>query len=246
MLKKLQTYYLLIAFCMLMGLQACDKALFDSGPETSKEVIINEPFTSINFKNIFDVTMVQDTVNKVIFTCGENLLPKVSAEVINQQLTFDHTEKDNWSREYKHIKAEVHVTTSPTIHVNAPINLRNADTLKGNTFWLCDYGKFSDINVTVNVKSCSVFMTSDNFGTFTVKGKAGNANLWGWGSAVVHADSLISQTCLVKHRGFGDVYVNVLNQLNVSLEFTGNVYCVTNPTKVVIEKKTSSGELLFK
>jgi hypothetical protein len=89
-------------------------------------------------------------------------------------------------------------------------------------------------------------MTSDNFGTFTVKGKAGNANLWGWGSAVVHADSLISQTCLVKHRGFGDVYVNVLNQLNVSLEFTGNVYCVTNPTKVVIEKKTSSGELLFK
>lgn len=233
------------ALFLCFVLQACDKALFDAGPETEFAIDIKEPFTMLDFKNIFDVTLVQDTVNKVIVSCGANLQTKVDVKVVDNVLCFDNSVKDIWSREYKHIKLEVHLVKSPSIKIHAPILLRNRGVISGNTFWLCDYDKFSDVNLTLNVKTCSIYMTSDNFGVFTVKGKAEKSDLWGWGSAVVHADSLLTQTCHVKHRGFGQVYVNVTNKLAVSLEFTGNVYCTSKPTSVTIEKQLSTGQLIF-
>ena len=231
---------------ILIGLFSCDKAFLDSGSEVSREIIISEPFTALRFNNIFDVTLVQDTVNKVIFTCGENLQPYVSAVIKDNMLVLNHTEKNNWSRKYKHIQVEIHVVAIPSIHIYSPISLKTIGVLKGSSFWLCDFGKFSDVNVTVDVKACSVFMTSDNFGLFKINGKADKTELWGWGSAVVRTDSLIAQSCHVKHRGFSDIYVNVVNQLNVSLEFTGNIVCVSKPQTIVIEKKTSSGSLIIK
>jgi hypothetical protein len=236
----------LILFMLLtvIALSACDKSLFDSGHETNREIVINDAFTKLDFQNIFDVTMVQDTVNKVIITCGENLQNKVSATVSNGTLTLDHNEKYSWSRKYKHIQAEIHIVSIPAISIHAPISLTSIDTLKGETFWLLDYGKFSDINVTLNVKACDVYMTSDNFGIFKIKGKCETADLWGWGSALVRADSLVSKQCHVKHRGFNDVYVNATEQLTVSLEYTGNIYYTGNPKTITIEQKLSSGSLI--
>lgn len=235
---------LLLAITLVVGLTACDKSLFDSGPETQREIIIKEAFTKIDFQNIFDIVMIQDTVNKIIITCGENLQDKVSATVSNGTLTLDHNEKYNWSRSYKHIQAEIHIVSIPAIAIHAPVSLISADTLKGEIFWLLDYGKYSNINVTLNVNACDVYMTSDNFGIFKVKGKCKKADLWGWGSALVRADSLVAEQCHVKHRGFNDVYVNVTNQLSVSLEYTGNIYYTGNPKSITIEQKLSSGSLI--
>ena len=245
MINKTHNIYIISCLLTIIGLLSCDKAFFDTGTETSREIVITETFSSINFKNIFDVTIIQDTINKIIITCGENLQAKVSAVVKEGQLVLDHSETNNWSRKYKHIQAELHVITSPSIHVNAPINLKSIGTLKGELFWLCDYGKISEIDINIDVKSCGIYMSSDNFGVFKIKGKCENADLWGWGSAVVKADSLLAKNCHVKHRGFGDVYVNVSQQLAVSLEFSGNVYYTGNPSKIAIEEKLSSGSLIL-
>jgi hypothetical protein len=87
-------------------------------------------------------------------------------------------------------------------------------------------------------------MDSDNFGRFKLKGQTYSAYFEGWGSCQVRADSLaVSNDCFVKHRGMGDIYVNALSLLSVSLEYTGNIYYTGNPPQI-IEKELSSGRLI--
>lgn len=231
---------------LLLYMTSCNKALFDAGETVTKEIRIDSVFSSIDIENIFDITLVNDTVNKVLVTCGENLQPYVSIRVNNGILYFDHSVKQNWSRSYQKIKLEVHLTFGPRIDIHEPISLKTKGVFTCNNFTFVDFWKVSEVDVNIDANFCGIYMSSDNFGYYKVKGKAQNAEIWGWGSAYVIADSLVTQNCHVLQRGMADVYVNVTGQLSVSLEFTGDVYYTGNPTSVVIEKQTSSGRLIKK
>jgi hypothetical protein len=235
---------ILICFTLLMFfLFGCDKAFLDSGPIETQTISITEPYSSIDFKNTFDVVLVQDTVSKALVTCGANLQDKVSVKVENGVLIINQFTSQDWSRKYGHIRLELHILQPMDINVREPINLTNTDTLRGEHFGIIDWGKMSQADVAVNVRSVSISMSSDNFGVYKLKGNCQSAYLWGWGSCFVYADSLKAQSCYVLQRSIGDVYVNVVNNLTVSLEQTGNVYYRGTPT-LVTEKQTSSGKLI--
>ncbi|HEY4787673.1 MAG TPA: DUF2807 domain-containing protein [Bacteroidales bacterium] len=223
---------------------SCNKALFDAGDTTTREVNIDSAFSTINIENIFDITLVNDTLNKVLITTGENLQSYVSIEAKNGVLYLNHSVKENWSRKYQKIKLEVHLTSGPHIDIHEPISLKTKGVFKCDNFVIVDWWKVSEVDVNLDANFCGIYMSSDNFGYFKVKGKTQTADIWGWGSAYVHADSLVAQNCHVLQRGMADVYVNVTGQLSVDLEFTGDVYYTGNPTEVIIEKQTSSGRLI--
>ena len=228
----------------LLLIISCNKALFNAGDTVTRELKIEVQFSIIDIENIFDITLVNDTVNKVLVTCGENLQPYVSIKVKDGILYFDHSVKENWSRSYQKIKLEVHLTFGPRIDIHEPISLKTLGVFKADNFTLVDFWKVSEVDINLDVNFCGIYMSSDNFGYFKVKGKAQTADIWGWGSAYVLADSLVTQNCHVIQRGMADVHVNVTGQLAVSLEFTGDVYYRGNPTEVIIEKQTSTGKLI--
>jgi len=236
--------YLIGILLVIFGLFACDDALFDAGSETSHEIVFKEAFSIIRFNNIFEVTIIQDTINKVIFTCGENLQSKVSTQIINGKLILDHSEKSNWSRKYKHIKAEIHLITSMYFEIIAPVNLKTIGILRGKNFILKDYSGVSEFDVNLDVENCNIAIVYDSYGFFKIKGNCINTYIEDYGSAVIRADSLQTINCKVKHLGFADLYVNASKKLNVSLEYTGNVYYTGNPSEIVIEKKLSTGNLI--
>ena len=233
---------LLLLFCQT----SCNKAFLDAGDTITKEIRIDSTFSSINIENIFDITLVNDTVNKVLVTCGENLQSFVSIEARGGILHFDHSIKQKWSRSYEKIKLEVHLTFGHTINIHEPISLKTKGIFTCNNFTIVDWGKVSEVDVNLDVNFCGIYMSSDNFGYYKVKGKAQASEIWGYGSAYVVADSLVTQNCHVLQRGIAEVKVNVTGQLSVSLEFTGDVYYTGNPTEVIIEKQTSTGRLIKK
>ena len=227
-------------------LTTCNKALFDAGKNETREIVIDKPFSIIYIDNIFDIILFNDTINKVLVTCGENLQPLVSAEVKEDILYLNHSVKNNWSRSYQKINLEVHLSSFPRIDIHQPVSLKTKGVFKGDSFVVIDWGKVSEVDVNLDVNYCVINMSSDNFGYFKAKGKAQYSDIWGWGSATVRTDSLVSQNCHVTQRGMADVYVNVTGQLSVSLEFTGNVYYAGNPASTIIEKQVSSGKLIKK
>jgi hypothetical protein len=133
---------------------------------------------------------------------------------------------------------------TPRIDIHQPVNLKTKGILQGGDFTLKDWGSVSEVDVSLDVNYCGVFMASDNFGYFKIKGKSTSAYLEGWGTCQVRADSLTITNCYVRHRGMGNVYVNVTSQLIVSLEFTGNVCYTGHLSQLIIEKQSSSGRLI--
>lgn len=239
---KVYKYIILVIFLYT----SCTKdALFDAGREKTK-IISLQDFSVIEAENTFEIELVSDTVNQVYITCGENLFESIHINVSDGVLHMNHNISQNWSRKYKKVKLELHTKPFQRINIRKPIKFFNRSAYVGASFSLVDWGKFSEVDVQVNVDYCLIAMSSDNFGDFKVKGKAINAEIWGWGSCATRADSLETINCNVLNKGMGDIYVNVKSQLNVSIDFTGNVYYTGNPQEIILQSKKGSGNLYQK
>jgi hypothetical protein len=225
---------------------SCTKdALFDAGPEKTKAISLHD-FSVIEAENTFEVELVTDTVNQVYITCGENLFKFINIDVFDGTLYLKHNISQTWSRNYKKVRLELHTKPFQQINIRKPIKLYNHSAYVGGSFSLVDWGKFSEVDMEVDVDYCLIAMSSDNFGQFNIKGKATDADIWGWGSCLTNADSLITTNCNVTQRGMGDVYVNVKSRLTVTIDFTGNVYYSGRPQEVILQSKKGSGNLYQK
>lgn len=237
-------HYIILTLTVLCFTQCKDEFL-NSGDTVTKEFRITEPFNNIEITADFDIELVQDTVNKAIVSCGENLMNDVHVAAENNNLTLAHDVKYNWSRDYSKIQVKLHLKSISYINVRKPCHIFTTDTFKTDNFYFVDWNKFTEMDVCLDVYNMQIVMSSDNFGRYTLQGKAVNALLWQWGSAFILADSMKIQNCNVVHKSAGDVHVNVANELRISLKSVGNVYCSSKPDTVIIEEQLSSGKLIF-
>lgn len=235
--------YFCIIFFFIWSTSCVDDTLFNGGAITTEVTDIPQ-FSTIEVESIFEIELVTDTVTRIYKICGENLLPHVKTEVKEGVLYLKHTIKGDWSRSYEKVKLKIHTPPFSGINVRRPVKIFNKDIYKGNTFSLVDFGKYCELDVHVDVNYCLVAMSSDNFGRFKLKGKATDAQIWGWGSCVVRADSLITENCYVLHRGIGNVYVNVTGKFDVLLQFSGNVYYKGLPNIVNFQDTSGTGKLI--
>lgn len=236
---------ILLLLFFLSGFSCIDEALFNSGATLTRTTPV-PAFSTIEAESTFDIEIVRDTVTKIVVTCGEHLHPFINISVKDDILYLSHDITNNWSRKYQRVKLEIHTGPFSRINVRHPVRIFNNDVYKGEAFAIVDFGKYCELDMTVDVDYCVVAMSSDNFGQFKVRGKAVHAQIWGWGSCSVKADSLLTDNCSVLHRGIGNVYVNTSGQLDVSLESSGNVYYSGNPSKINIIQRLGTGDVFKK
>lgn len=241
----MKNFFLLIIIVSLLQVSCRDEALFNSGVTTVDTLNLSE-FTRIEVQNTFEIELVADTVNKVLVSCGENLQKSIKIKVVDNILYLDHDINNNWSRQYEKVKLKLHSRPFSEIYVRKPVKIFNRDVFKGSSFLLVDFEKYTELDINLDVEFCGILMSSDNFGQYKVKGKAKEASIWGWGSCFVYADSLFTHNCTVLQRGMGDVYVNASDNLNVSIQFTGNVFYTGNPSNISVEDSLGSGKLYKK
>lgn len=234
-----------LTLLLLLCLVSCEKnAFFKAGETVSREILFEGKFKIIEVNSMLEITLVQDSINKAIVTCGENLQPNIDFYVQDSVLHLDNSIKYNWSRSYDKIKLELHLVRTPQLNIRKPVSIVTRDTFKTTEFFLIDWGTFTDLDVTLDVNNCAIDLSPEGFGHYTVKGKAFSATFNGKGSAFIYANDLKIQNCIVKQLSIGDIYVNVTNELKVSLLSSGNVYYSGNPNKVVVEKTISKGRLI--
>jgi hypothetical protein len=234
----------ILQLIVIFNFYSCDNALFDSGETTTKEITFNQKINGYEAESIFDILLVQDTINKILVTCGENLQPYVYIYLENDTVHLTQNTKQNWSRKYGKIKLEIHIMDDNFfMNIWEPISLTTQNEITMSSFTVLDWGVFSEIDIDINVDNCMLVNSPEHFGLFKAKGKSNYTFLWNRGSCKFQTDSLESTSCYVKHGGWGDVYVNVLENLTVSLESTGNIYYKGSPN-TTIERRLSSGNLI--
>jgi hypothetical protein len=129
------------------------------------------------------------------------------------------------------------------MNIWAPTSLKSLGTLNLPSFILEDWYILSEVDVDINVTNCYLVNSPGHFGTIKAKGKAKYLYLWNRGSCIFHTDSLITPSCDVLQQGQGDIYVNDTGRLHATIEDSGNVYYLGNPTNVTDTQK-SSGKLI--
>lgn len=226
----MHSYHLriLLAAIAVSGLfHSCD--FLDAGDTVTNEVLINDSINIIEFNSMMDIILLQDTTNKALITCGENLQSDINILTENKTLYINNSIKYNFARDYERIKLELHLKEIPQLKIRKPVSIITIDTFKTNVFHLVDWGKYTNLNATINANICIIGVSSDNFGHFTIKGKSVNATFSNWGSAFIFTDSLKTQNCTIYQKSIGDTYVNAQSTLRVYIETTGKVYYYGNP-----------------
>lgn len=237
--------YIISSAVLLLMLFSCKKeALFNAGNTVSREVKLSDSINSIEVQAMFNITLVQDTINKAVITCGENLQDNIDIYTKNNTLYLESSIKYNWSRRYEKIKLDLHLISIPTINVRKPVYITTCDTFKTNQFYLIDWEQFTELNVMLDVNNCIIDVSSDNFGHYTLNGKAASATFHTWGSSFIYAAGMQIKSCNVTQRSIGDVYVSVVDELNVAFKSTGKVYYYGNPSKVIIDNPVSNSKLI--
>jgi hypothetical protein len=237
--------FIVSLFFLQFALVACeDNSLFDAGEVETREHLLGDNLDLIEVLDIFDIVLVTDTVNKVIVTCGSNLHSNVNIYKESGTLFLENTENNRWTRQYEKIKLSVHLVNIPPIYARSPIKVTSTDTLQTEYFHFIDWSKFSDVDVTIDVKSFQLWVSHDNFGSYTIRGKSENTYINCWATASVKTDELISQSCTVVHKGIANITVRVVTNLTVSLESRGNIYYYGSPSSILIENRLSTGMLI--
>ncbi len=219
---------------LLFFLVSCEKnGLFNGGETTTNEVVIKQAFSRIETNSIFQVTAVNDTINKVLVTCGENLQKAVTIEERDGVVYISHNAKYEWSRRYEKIQLELHINQDLIIYAYQPLHFTTKGVFKANYFQFVDWGKFCEVDAAVESDYCGIFMGADSFGFYKVVGKCNYCEIWAGGSSKIFADSLLAVNCFVRQRGWGDVYVNVSDKLSIKYESNSNIYYKNNPTVTI-------------
>jgi len=244
-MRGINIIQLIITLVVPFALASCDTwTLFNTGDTVTREVHIEGNISAIDINSIFDIILVQDTINKALITCGENLQPDINITEREGVLYLTSNLKYIWSRSYEKVKLELHLTSVPRLDVRQPSYIATRDTFKTDEFFLIDWGHFTELDATLDTRNCAIDVSSNDYGKYTVRGKSISATLNCLGSSFIYANDLKVQFCTVKQESIGDIYVNVSNTLTVTIENTGRVFYYGNPSEIVIKNNFPEDRLI--
>jgi hypothetical protein len=243
-MKKISLYKLFLIICTSIVYSSCKDGLLNAGEVVTIEIQFSRIISRVEVNTMLEITLVQDTINKALVTCGENLQPDIDIFVKDNILYLNNSIKYSWSRSYEKVKLELHLISIPRLDVWKPSYITSRDTIKTHEFFLVDWGKFTELDVTLNVDNCAIDVSVEGFGHYTVKGKSTTATFYCKGSAFFYAEDLKIQNCTVFQNSIGDTYVNVLNKLTVTIQNSGKVYYYGNPSSIILNNNFPNDKLI--
>jgi len=241
--NKFKYFYFLLLAVFICNVQ-CDKFyLFDSG-DTITETRYPGTFSTIVFNDIFDVYIMNDTVDYLDIRGGSNVLNCVSTEIKNDTLSIDNNIKARWSRSYDRVKITVHSTRLVRLFLWAPCNIKTIGQFAGNTFSVGCRGKTSEIDLDLKMNYIGVGIDWESFDYIKLKGVTKKLSIDNWCSSRVIADSLIANEVNITNASIADCYVNATTKLTAKLKSTGNIYYKGTPSTITVIEQSSDGRLI--
>lgn len=217
---------------------SCFKEKFwDEGPEVTRKISF-ENFDTLELNSIFDISLIHDTINYGLITCGENLIGDVKIILKDNKLLFKQASVMNCSRTYRRTHLDLHFVFLSSIVINSSVKMESGLPLNCPTLAIWDRGELSELDLSVNCTEFSLTVNEENVGIYKISGKTVNSSLTPDGSAHFRLENLAADSCSVIHSGIGDCYVNAGRILTGKIVRDGRLYYKNYPDlKVQVENK---------
>lgn len=240
--------FILVQF-LLIVVFSCKKAenrecWKSAGSEKTIEIAAPS-FDKMILKEHLKYVLVQDTVEKVVLTGGENLLNFIEVNVVDGVLTMSNSNRCNFLRSYKKkVTAEIHFKSLINLEFIGTEELTNKGTLDLGWFTVLIRDGAGPVKLDMNAEA--IFATiSHGWGDFTFTGVANHANLNvrsngfcdTYGLKVIDSLTVISNTQ-------GSIKVNADNTIfRAETDADGNIYFKGNPLSTSFNQY-GNGELI--
>lgn len=230
-------YIFLIAFSSLIS---CKKEQTES-----KRIVPLNTFDTLTLNSVFDVELIQDTMNSIEILGAERFIQNVFIEQENGHLKLTNTSKGNFLQPSKNkIQLKIHTDGIHLIKANETCYIHSSTPLTGEEIGLVMASKLNEANL---VLDCDSFYYWNNFpcgGKITLAGNVNDLKLWNVALMAVDAQALTSNTALVENGSKGDIKLTCMQQLTCALRGEGNIYLWGNPATVTVLEESSTGKLI--
>lgn len=239
-----------IFIIIVISLFSCQKAS-DCFSSSGKEIVVEQAlanFDSLYVNDVFDIELIQDTINKICIKGKEAFVNSTYFNIENNTLILNNSHKCKFAKPKNNsVLINLHVKRISFIRLNASSKVFSNNTLFNyESIGLVATSKYNEADLNVN---CDVFYYWNNHlngGRINIKGQADIIKLWNVSLASVDASNLYVRKALVENSSKGYCKVNVSEILNCKIKGTGNVYCIGNPGEVnYVDSASIGGRLIF-
>jgi Putative auto-transporter adhesin, head GIN domain len=221
----------LISIAVILSFVACkkaeDRSCFKSiGNDTTKEIALDS-FDKLYMGPHLKYVLVQDTVEKVVLTGGENLLNFVETDVSDGTLSVRNINKCNFLRSYsKLVTVEIHLVDVINITFEGTHEVICRNTINSTYLTLVIRDGAGEFNLDLNANSLNAVVTH-GWGNFNISGSVDYLNM------------------NIRSNGFGSTYdLIVKDSINIACSTTEPVK-INSDSCQLRAQTLSSGDIWF-
>lgn len=238
---------LLFLVCVSLVFLSCERtSIGDCFKSTGKQVIQPRDvgyFNKIRMEDNVNLILTQDMENRVVVEAGENIIDKVITEVENNELVLKNNNSCNWTRSYnKEIDIYVSVSELESIYYLSSGDIISTNAIVSDSLNVAVWDGSGSIHLELNTKQS---VLSLHYGTvdFNVTGRSKINFIFAASYGPFYCENLETTFTFMNNRGSNDCYVNCTQQLEVEIEYVGNIYYTGDPD-IIKANITGTGELI--
>lgn len=244
--KRYSPVFWPVLMLLSISLSSCEKDslcnCLKSTGDSETEVRDLPEFYAIEMNQNVDVILKHGSMNQARVTAGENLLDGVSTEVDNGLLRIKNINRCNWLRDFKNkFTVEITYTDLKAITMRGSGVLHCLDTIRSDEFMAESWNGTGVINLLLDCNDTKLKLHTGP-GDINASGKTGILYVYSTGNGFMRLSSLESNYTYVTTRSTGDCEVTANTELEVSIEYQGDVYYRGEPP-VIKSTITGSGKL---
>ncbi len=244
---KLVTYFTLFMLIITSCKKAEDRSCWKSAGKMADLVISVNDFTKLTLNENMCFEIIQDSLNKIELTGGENLLTKIQVQQASDgSIDIKNLNSCNFFRYNSDpILVKIHIKNLNYLAYRGTKTLISRDTLRMSNFQFFMNDGAGSIDLKLNVTNSLLGYISHGAGDFKLAGIAHKAtfNIMTQGSCDTR-NLVIQNSLSIVSNANAPSYINADNtSLKVEITGQGNIYYQGTPTSIT-SHLTNVGKLI--
>lgn len=234
---------------LLLILGACkkssDRPCFKGTGDMISEIRDLGNFNSLQLYDFIDYDLIQDSSNKVVVHCGENLSSFVTTELENGVLTIKDDNSCHWLRSLPvKIKVDVHFTHLSNIRSESAGTIQTLGPITQENIVFDNYHSAATIYLQIDAEEATIRLSAGG-PLCEVEGEADHVFLRNSGSGKLIADELITNSAWVDNKDNGEIRTSVNGgPLWYLIDGHGDIYYRGEASEMLEVSRLGEGELI--
>lgn len=223
------------------ALGACSK-LDKKSVSIQKDV---DGFHSIELNDVFDVTLVEDSVFYVEIIGVPKMVEGVEVVCTDSVLFLNRKNGNRWYRPATNeVKVIIHSKPLKLVVANQTCFIGTSRPITSDEFGLVFKGKSSLGDLELNCNSFYFWNNEPTGGLLTIRGKSNFFQIWNAAIMSVDAKDLETEYGLIENYSKGDCSIRATNTFEYAITGTGNIDLYGSPGLIVQKQLTGTGRLI--